>query len=484
MHLVRIAAGLTGLAVLFLAPMAAQATGCDAPWKASAVYTAGMEASQAGVNYKANYWTEGDSPMSNNGADGQPWSEIGICAKCSVKPTVPTGLTAVATSDTKTDLIWQASRAPLNCKIGSYTVFENGMKLGTATGNNLAVGALAPSTAYRFSVAASDEVGGSASSKAAAVTTAAAGQGRGPAALYAPYIDMSQTKSENLLAISKASTTNHFTLAFVLSPGACEAAWGGVGTIAKDQMPDGRTIQSLVNGLRAAGGDVVISFGGEAGQEPALVCKTVASLRGVYQKVVDRYKAKLLDFDIEGGAVLDRPSLTLRDKALVGLRKANPGLTISYTLPVLPTGLDDNGVALLKTAKADGLEPDIVNVMTMDYGGDFDSLGGTMAARAIAAANNTALQIKAAGLTSRVGITPMIGVNDDNAEVFTPADAASVLSFAAPNPDIARIAMWSVNRDNGGCAGAKYASDTCSSLKQAPYAFARQFSSFNSRTAP
>ena len=484
MHIARVAAGLFGLAILILLPMAAHAAGCDAPWKSGAVYTAGMEVSQDGVNYKANYWTQGDSPDSNNGTDGQPWRETGICAKCSVKPTVPAGLTAVATSDTETDLIWQASSVPLNCKVVDYTVFEDGVKLSTASGNNLAIGGLKPPSTYHFSVAAGDEVGASARSKAAAVKTAAAGQGRGPAPLYAPYIDMSQTESENLLAISKASGARYFTLAFVLSPGTCDAAWGGVGTVTKDQMPNGKTIQSLVNGLRAAGGDVVISFGGEAGREPALVCKTVASLQAVYQKVVNRYKAKLLDFDIEGGAVADKASLTLRDKALVGLRKANPGLTISFTLPVLPTGLDGNGVALLKTAKADGLEPDIVNVMTMDYGGEFDSQGNSMAARAIAAANNTALQIKAVGFPARVGITPMIGVNDDNAEIFTLDDAASVLSFAQPNPDIARIAMWSVNRDNGSCANTKYASDTCSSLKQGAYAFAKSWNAFSSRTAP
>jgi hypothetical protein len=168
----------------------------------------------------------------------------------------------------------------------------------------------------------------------------------------------------------------------------------------------------------------------------------------------------------------------LRDKALIGLRKANPGLIISYTVPVLPSGLDDNGVALLNTVRKDGLDPDIVNVMTMDYGPEFDSQGTSMSARAIAAANNTALQIKAVGLTSRVGITPMLGVNDDNAEVFTQADAASVLGFATPNPDIARLANWSINRDNGSCAGANYASPTCSGLKQGNYAFAKQFSGF------
>jgi chitinase len=435
-----------------------------------------MKVSEAGVNYKANYWTQGNDPRANSGAAGDPWSEVGICAKCSVKPTVPGGLTAVATSDTRTDLIWRQSSVPLNCKIGDYTVFRNGMKLGTTSGNNFPVAALSPATNYRFSVAATDSVGTSALSPALALKTAAKGQGRGPAPLYAPYIDMSQTESENLLAIRKAAGLKAFTLAFVLSPGGCDAAWGGVGTIAKDQMPNGTTILSLVNGLRAAGGDVVISFGGASGQEPAMVCKTAASLQAVYQKVVTRYKAKLLDFDIEGAAVVNQATLTLRDKALIGLKKANPGLTISYTLPVLPSGLDDNGIALLKTAKADGLDPDVINVMAMDYGPEFDSQGTSMSARAIAAANNTALQIHAAGLTSRVGITPMLGVNDDNAEIFSSIDATAVLNFVTPNPDIARLGNWSINRDNGSCAGVNYASPTCSGLKQTSYAFAKQFS--------
>lgn len=465
------------LAGLVLLPGAAQA-GCAAAWKASAVYTQGDEVSEAGVNYTANYWTQGQNPETGSGAAGDPWSVAGICAPCSARPTVPGGLAAVATSDTRTDLIWRPSRVPLNCRIGGYTVFQDGTAVGQASGSSLAIAGLGASTLYRFSVAAEDQAGRSAPSAALAVTTAAAGQGRGPAPLFAPYIDMSQTESERLLSIAAQSGTRHFTLAFVLSPGgACAAAWGGVGTIAQDRMPDGTSILSLVKGLRARGGDVAVSFGGAAGEEPALACGTAAALQAVYQQVVARYGLTLLDFDIEGAAVLDRASLARRDQALAGLRKADPGLVISYTLPVLPSGLDANGVALLARAKADGFAPDIVNVMTMDYGAEFDD-GSSMAARAIAAANATALQIRAAGLAARVGITPMIGVNDDNAELFTLADAAALVAFARPTPDVARIAMWSVNRDNGGCAGARYASPTCSGLAQGAYAFMKAFGSF------
>ncbi len=43
----------------------------------------------------------------------------------------------------------------------------------------------------------------------------------------------------------------------------------------------------------------------------------------------------------------------------------NPALTISYCLPVLPSGLTADGVALLASAVAQGVRVDEVAVMTM-----------------------------------------------------------------------------------------------------------------------
>jgi hypothetical protein len=222
---------------------------------------------------------------------------------------------------------------------------------------------------------------------------------------------------------------------------------------------------------------VIISFGGAAGQEPALVCTSVASLQAVYQHVIDRYQATVVDFDIEGGSLTKQATLVLRDKALRAIKTANPNLTISYTLPVLPNGLDFNGVNVLNTAVKDKFHPDVINIMAMDYGSNADN-GGKMGLNAILAANNTALQIAAAGLTSRVGVTPMIGVNDVSTEIFKPADAQQLVDFAQGNPDIARLAMWSVNRDNGNCAGAQFADATCSGLAQKNYAFGKILDTF------
>src|SRR5262249_60126503 len=79
-------------------------------------------------------------------------------------------------------------------------------------------------------------------------------------------------------------------------------------------------------------------------------------------------------FDIEGAAVAEQPSLTLRDQALVGLKAANLGLNISFTLPVLPTGLTADGLNVLASAKHDGLNVVLVNNMTMDYGASVDAV--------------------------------------------------------------------------------------------------------------
>jgi len=55
---------------------------------------------------------------------------------------------------------------------------------------------------------------------------------------------------------------------------------------------------------------------------------------------------------------------------------------------VLPTGLVASGVNILRSAKADGLNLDLVNVMAMDYGSAVDN-GGQMGLDATQAASNT-----------------------------------------------------------------------------------------------
>ena len=445
-----------------------------------------MTASLNGVNYQANFWTQGQNPATNNGGpgSGQPWTIIGNCSACTTVPSVPTGLQASGTTSNSTNLSWNAATVAVNCALTGYTVFKNGVATATTSSPNVTISGLSPLTTYTFRVAANDAAGSSAQSTAINVTTLNGPPPPPPSAkVFAPYIDMGLTADWQLTTIQQQSGIKVFTLGFVVGNGGCTPTWGGVGaSVANDTLPNGTTIVSLVQGVRAAGGDVIISFGGASGTELAQGCTTVSSLQAAYQSVLTKYSVNSstpvrLDFDIEGGATTDQASITRRNQALKNLKSANPGLVISYTLPVLPTGLIASGVNILNSVKTDGLSLDVVNVMAMDYGSANDN-GGQMGLSAQQAASNTHNQVVAAGLSASIGVTPMIGINDVNTEIFQLSDAQSLLNFANANSYLSRLAMWSVARDNGSCAGQGFASPTCSGISQTNWAFANVFKPF------
>jgi chitinase len=81
-----IAGSAIGLAVgsvptLASGPAAQASTTCAAAWSSTTVYTAGDQASEDGINYTANYWTEGNDPATSNGGSGsgEPWTSDGSC---------------------------------------------------------------------------------------------------------------------------------------------------------------------------------------------------------------------------------------------------------------------------------------------------------------------------------------------------------------------------------------------------------------------
>lgn len=295
---------------------------------------------------------------------------------------------------------------------------------------------------------------------------------------FAPYVDMTGWPTPDLTTISQHSGVKDFTLAFLVSGSQGGLAWGGVVPVDNDATPDGTsTFAQEISDFQKTGGSVTLSFGGASGTEAALNAKDATSLAALYQTAIDKYHATSIDFDIEGGAVADKKSVDMRNQAIAILEKNNPGLEVSYTLPVLPDGLTQDGVNLLKSAVSNNAHIDLVNIMTMDYGDQYDSqFGGKpdMGNATIAASDASISQIKAAGLTdTKLGITPMIGVNDDNKEIFTLQDASQVAQYAESNADVGRVAMWSIGRDNGHGAGQQWADSSYSGLSQSDYDFSK-----------
>ncbi|NEB90351.1 cellulose binding domain-containing protein [Streptomyces bauhiniae] len=308
------------------------------------------------------------------------------------------------------------------------------------------------------------------------VPTKSAGNGTKAAAGFAPYVDTSLYPAFDLLGTADATGVKNFNLAFVTDGGGCTPKWGGV----SDLTADG--VAAQIGDLRAKGGDVRVSFGGASGSELATTCGSADDLAAAYGKAVDAFRLTKVDFDVEGGALPNTAANTKRAQAIAKLQAAHPGLDVSYTLPVMPEGLTQDGVNLLADAKANGVHVDGVNIMAMDYG---PAYSGDMGDYAIQAATATQAQIKGVLALSEddawktVGVTPMIGVNDVATEIFKVDDAGQLVDFAK-SKGIGSLSMWSGTRDKSCDGGTKPTADaTCSSVNQDKFAFSKAFAAFN-----
>ncbi len=169
-------------------------TGNVAAWSASAVYTAGMDASENGIIYTANWWTQGADPVSNSGATGtgEPWTAIGKVNTAPTAPDAPSGLAATAISSSTVYLSWNAATVSGSGTVSNYVIFENGQQIATTANTYYDVSSLAASTTYKFSVEAVDATGASPQSTTVPATTPAAGTTTS-SAVFSPYIDMKFT---------------------------------------------------------------------------------------------------------------------------------------------------------------------------------------------------------------------------------------------------------------------------------------------------
>lgn len=288
-----------------------------------------------------------------------------------------------------------------------------------------------------------------------------------PARVFAAYADISFTSIQS----SYSSTAQkYYAIAFVLGKDhTCVPAWDGT-----HPMPE-NFYASQINAIRAGGGDVIAVFGGANGAELGSVCSSVSELQAAYQAVINQYQIKWIDLNIEGGLIGDTASIDRRNKAIRALQVANPSLLVSYTMPVMQTGLLQTALDLLTNAKNNSVRVDFVNIMTMNYGPS----GIDMGQASIDSAVSTRNQLVSMGLSStKIGITPMNGQNNTLGEIFTLADADQLVAFAKANSYVGWLSFWSLGRDNGGCAGQTAASASCSGITQNAYDFTRKFQLF------
>jgi chitinase len=398
------ALGLTaGGSVLALAsgPAAQASTACAAAWSSGTVYTAGNQASENGINYTANWWTQGNNPATNNGGSGsgQPWTSDGACTGGSGG--TPPG--------------------------GGGTPPGGG---GTGTASGLLFSPYKDVTINMN---------------------------------WNTYEMQSAVEGSDLPVVGSGSVVSTYvpklpaiTLAF--ATGACGSEnWGGVSGAdwAAENVPQ----------LNSAGLNYVVSTGGEAGTftcaSTAGMDSFIATYASPHLVGIDfDIEGGQSESDIQNlvaaaaGAQATYPNLQFSfTLATLGASDGSYG------------GVNSLGNEVVEAVLGSSLKNYVINLMTMDFGSASSSVcvvvNGSceMGQSSIQAVEN--LEHTYGIPASKIAVTPMIGLNDNTSETFTAADVDTLTSYAVSN-GLAGLHFWSFDRDTP--CNDDYASPTCNSV--------------------
>jgi chitinase len=306
-----------------------------------------------------------------------------------------------------------------------------------------------------YATADKSEGDGTAKAKAAA-----------PSGLNGPYLYLGWGNPPKAADLLKETGLTQLTMAFILSDGGCSPAWDGSRPLEGGQ--DAETIKAVQD----AGGDVTPSIGGWSGSKLGEVCSSAEELAGAYQKVIDAYKLKSIDVDIEANE-FEMPNV--RQKvvdALKIVKEKNKDIKVYLTFPTLEQAPTDNGKDLIKKGAAAGLDVDGWTVMPFDFGhGDQDMAKATQTAvdglAKIVADEYKIDQEKAYG---KVGFSSMNGKTDQPNESISPSDFQKMVDYATEH-HLARVSFWSANRDRPCSSGD--GNDSCSGIDQKEWEFSK-----------
>jgi chitinase len=301
---------------------------------------------------------------------------------------------------------------------------------------------------------------------AAALAAPAAASATQPVELAAPYEYLGWGDPQPPASVIEATGVQDLTMAFVLSKGACNPEWDGHRPLL------GGVDQQAIDSVRAAGGDVDVSFGGWSGKKLGSSCKSPQALSAAYQRVIDAYSLRAIDVDIEHGEFTNKRTRLRVVAALAALQAANPGLEISITMGTAESGPEKDGLSLIADAAAIGFQPSAWTIMPFDFGRPQTDMGHA-SIRALEGLQQDL--VSAYGLTSadaygHAGISSMNGQTDESSETVSLEDMQTILDFAQAH-HLARLSFWALDRDRPCKSSGAAPEEECSGIAQQPLAF-------------
>ncbi|MEV8339642.1 glycosyl hydrolase family 18 [Leucobacter sp. NPDC077196] len=290
------------------------------------------------------------------------------------------------------------------------------------------------------------------------------------------YVDVTATPSFPFESPGENGQKNVVLSFIVAAPDdVCSPSWGGYYDM--DQAENSLDLDRKLQRLRNLGGSAMVSFGGQANHDIAYECDDQGKLVDGYTSVVERYDLASIDMDIEGAFLSDEDGIARQAEAIGTVQDGREkGLDVWLTLPVAPDGLTFEGLQAIRTYLKAGVDLAGVNVMTMNYNSETEKEFYPAVESSLEATQSQLRSlyqeidapIGEATAWSRVAATPMIGQNDTRKDIFTIADAEKLSAFA-DDRGMARLSMWSLNRDQQCSANwpdPKQVSDSCSGVVQ------------------
>ncbi|MFB9893412.1 carbohydrate-binding protein [Planobispora takensis] len=442
------------------APRAAVVLAAPA-WQPYTSYAVGAQVSYNGVDYQAIQahtslpgWEPPNVPALWKVATGGPTNPPGT-------PGQPGAPSVTGTTNSSISLAWGASSGTVT----GYRVYEGGTQRAQVTGTSATIGSLGTCTTHTYTVKAYNAQGESVASSQVTGTTGGCTNPDPPGKMAgAPYLYMGWGNPPSPATVMNATGIKSFTMAFILSSGGCTPAWDG------NRPLTGGADAQAISQIKAAGGNVQISFGGWQGNKLGPNCSTPQAFAGAVQQVINAVGPAVVDFDIENTDEFE--NYTVQDRILNGLKivKANnPNVKVVVTFGTTKTGPNSHGIRLINQAKALNVPIDNFTIMPFDFGGSNMYTDTVNASEGLKNALKSAYGYTDAQAYARMGISGMNGLSDQQ-ELTSPATWQQITNWAK-SKGLTRLAYWAVNRDRP-CPGGGVTSN-CSGIAQADWEFTK-----------
>ncbi|MCR5553596.1 MAG: hypothetical protein K6F08_02520 [bacterium] len=295
-----------------------------------------------------------------------------------------------------------------------------------------------------------------------------------PKQVFAPFADMtswvdtSNAYSINGVAdlgqVQNETEINYFNLGFInpsqTNPldqdGNINWRWGGYNSITENGADAYQYagIISVMDEIRANGGDFAISFGGQYGKAPWVITQNEEKLKDMYVDVINKYDCKRIDLDIEESNQGEAENRA--NARAVAAAQTETGVSVTLTIPIMPSGWEEKQTKLIKAYLDAGVDIALINSMTMCYGaGLYEGEDyGDASIRAIENSinqmqsiySNYGINLTTAQAYSKTGATVCIGYESSYFPTFTTAMAKKVADHAKAN-NYGMLSYWSINRD-------------------------------------